>query len=337
MGKYTNPHARLSELISIMSSEKYMDEDDNPTLTIRMIAEITEIPEIIIKKDMETLLSDHCMEEKFLTEKGSGLFLNMLQSGRKEAADMKFMFDYESLIGYEKYEERPVFLTPFEKNIFAKVMHMSDISDAIWVKDSVFSIPEEVGALKNEIRIAIENNNPISFHYASQKGEEDIDCLNVCKLYETVDNKKIYCIAIDEEMRPLFYRLERMSSLKIEKDKSMPPIPENAMNFLDHIWGADASSAEGEAFHVKVKILKDTKNLLSKIESDTRDRKYGKLYDDEKDENIAYYEDDIIGSNSFKKWLRRYGASVVVLEPLWLAEEMYQSAVKRMEAYKRFV
>lgn len=61
------------------------------------------------------------------------------------------------------------------------------------------------------------------------------------------------------------------------------------MNFLDHIWGADASSAEEEAFHVKVKIFKDTKNIRAKMESDTRDRKNGNLYNDEKDEDIAYY------------------------------------------------
>ncbi len=338
MGKYTNPHTRLSEMITLMSSSKYR-EDEEPGLTIRKISELTEIPEAVIKKDLRGILSgENCLKEFIEAEIGNEEFKMLLADRKREedAVNVRFMFDYDCFSEYIHEGKMPVFLTPFEKNLFAKVLHKSDFSDDIWIKDPVFFVPEEVTDYQGVIRDAIENNNPVSFRYNSKEGEEYIKCLNARKLYETLDNKKIYCIAFNDEMKPRFYRLDRMSDLKAEYDMEMPPLPDDAMNFLDHIWGADASGGEGEVFHVKVKIFKDTKNIRSKIENDTRDRKYGKLYDDEEDENIAYYEDDISGSNSFKKWLRRYGASVLVLEPLWLAEEMYQSAVRRLETYQRF-
>ena len=349
MGRYTNPHTRLSELIALMSSEKYTDLDNGRIeLTIRKMEEITGIPESVLRKDIEFLVSDKNAEVFIETDieetydeddedneykELHSAFLKMLKERKKEAADVCLGFDYHNFAEGTSQEEKPVFFTPFEKNLFAKVMHMSDFSDAVWIKDSAFSVSEEVMVLQDEIREAIKCGHPISFHYSSQDGEEDIKCLSVRSIYETLDNKRVYCVAFDEENSPLLYRLDWMTGLEVENNKKMDPLPKDAMDFLDHMWEADVS--KDERLHVKIKIYNETKNIYDKIKKDTRDRKYGRLYKDEKDDNIFYYEDEVSGKNSFKKWLRRYGASVVVLEPQELAIEMYDSAVRRLEAYKK--
>ena len=38
---------------------------------------------------------------------------------------------------------------------------------------------------------------------------------------------------------------------------------------------------------------------------------------------------------SFKRWLLGYGASVMVLEPAELAEEMYRTLLNRLERYEK--
>ena len=355
MGRYTNPYTRLSELITLMSSEIYMDYDnDRPKLTIRKIREITGIPENILKRDLEFLLLkknagifiETDIEETFDEDNDEEIhsaFLKLLKEGKEEAADVCMGFDYGMFEEDTDPEEKPIFFTPLEKNIFAKIMHKSDISDAVWVKDTVFSVPDNIRELQNDIRIAIENEHPVSFRYSSPEGQIEVKGLNVHRIYETLDNKRLYCIAMDKERYPLFYRLDRISDLEIESNKKTDPEQEGAFDFLDYMWGAETSQEMWDAdalqyrhFHVKVKIFNETKNIYNKIKEETKDRKYGRLYKVEEGDNFFYYEDEIIGKNSFKKWLRRYGASVVLMEPLDLAAEMYQSAVRRLATYKRF-
>ncbi len=346
MGKYTSPHARMSELVTLMSSEIYMGpNDDSHRLTMRKIKEITGIPENVLKKDLELILSDKCLGPFIKTDIEAtydkddekkeihSTFIKMLKRGNEEALDVCMGLDYHMFEKYTSPREKPIFFTPLEKNLYAKIMHRSDVSDAVWIKDAVFTVSKEIMDTQDRIQEAIRCGHPISFHYLSQEGERNIKCLNVRRVYETLDNKRVYCIAFDNDGEPVFYRLDRISDLEVEEGEKMPPQTEKDMDFLDHIWGADAT--QEDVFHVKVKIYKETKNIYTKIKEDTKERKNRKLYDDDEADDIAYYEDEVSGKNSFKKWLRRYGASVVVLEPLWLAKEMYQSALRRMEAYKK--
>lgn len=48
---------------------------------------------------------------------------------------------------------------------------------------------------------------------------------------------------------------------------------------------------------------------------------------------IAIITDKILGIGSFKAWLRNYGSSVMVMEQISLAEEMYDAALKKREVY----
>lgn len=49
---------------------------------------------------------------------------------------------------------------------------------------------------------------------------------------------------------------------------------------------------------------------------------------------VKYYEDDVCGMGSFKRWLLGYGASVMVLEPCDLAEDIYRILQRRLDRYE---
>ena len=93
-----------------------------------------------------------------------------------------------------------------------------------------------------------------------------------------------------------------------------------------------ASNEHNEQFHVKLKIFNETANLLKKIQSETANRKYGKLY---QEGDTYFYEDDVIGKDSFRSWLRSYGSSVLVLEPLSLAKEIYEMERRKLEVFEK--
>ena len=99
------------------------------------------------------------------------------------------------------------------------------------------------------------------------------------------------------------------------------------LDIFDYSWGMDN---DGNITDIKLRISK-TANVAEKIKFELRNRKYG-VWEDV-DENYCYYTDKILGIGSFKAWLRNYGSSVMVMEPISLAEEMYDAALKKREVY----
>ena len=223
-------------------------------------------------------------------------------------------------------------LSPLEKNIFAKNMHRSGISEAVWIKDTVFMPTERDYEISEMIQDAIEDNKKISFIYDN----EQIDCFNPVKIYENMEDKMLYCFGYNADMEPELMRLDKIRVPEVSDSEVI--LPDDVTEFLEkmeYTWGADLP--EGDIYHVKLKIFKETANIFDKIKAETNNRKHRNIYEDEKDENIAYYEDDVIGDNSLRKWLRKYGASVVVIEPDWLAEKMLESAERRLAVYKEIL
>ena len=108
-------------------------------------------------------------------------------------------------------------------------------------------------------------------------------------------------------------------------------MPEDTLRIFDYLWGMDFESST-RPIHVKLRIDPFSTNLVEKIKNDTSRRKHARLY---RDKDYWFYEDDIIGINSFRSWINQYGYSVIALEPESLARDIYDSACKRFENYKR--
>ena len=107
--------------------------------------------------------------------------------------------------------------------------------------------------------------------------------------------------------------MERITEL----EEALVDLPDPDLSTLppfEKMWGME----EGEEFHTVLRIY-DEANVISKVRHDLGERasrlKKG-------GDGCYYYEDDLIGENRFRSWLRGYGSSIVVLEPAAIREKM---------------
>lgn len=331
MGKYKNAFYRISEIMTMLMSDCSNSEEK---LSLDTIGELTGIPRQVLRNDILYLCENDKIYNALVVEwdEKKDLWLKALKREEKKAFAAVLSLPVISFTDSAEGDAFFVNLTPFEKNVFAKIASLSYVSEAVWIKDPVFAAGRKEPDCLGSVQIAIENNNPISFKYVSREGEEICNRFCARCIYEVLENGVQYCVGVMEDGSLSLRRLDSISEFYVHIDEKMPPLPDGALDKLDYMWGADSST--DERVHVKIKIYKETKNIFEKIKTETNGRKYRKLYDDPKDTGIAYYEDEVCGLNSFKKWLRAYGASVVALEPLSLAEDMYQSAKRRLALYK---
>ena len=109
-------------------------------------------------------------------------------------------------------------------------------------------------------------------------------------IYYNITSSCIYCIdgfRSNDGVRNA-YRLDRILHADIITSPkclqcSYTPLTEDEQQKLYCFWGAPdfypkASNEHNKQFHVKLKIFNETANLLKKIQSETANRKYGRLY-----------------------------------------------------------
>ncbi|NPV81540.1 MAG: WYL domain-containing transcriptional regulator [Firmicutes bacterium] len=122
------------------------------------------------------------------------------------------------------------------------------------------------------------------------------------------------------------WRLDRIRSLSVTDIPYVYPEDFDLRSVFADRWGVQG----GEKVHVKVRFYNDF-NVISRMQRETvhrRNRKICELLD-----GSCIFEDDISGLDDFRMWLRGFGASAEVLEPVGLRDAMYQSARKLLERY----
>lgn len=202
------------------------------------------------------------------------------------------------------YTKHTIYDSPFEKRISQRFAMIA-------LRDALFKINE-----------AIQDKRIISFDYLTAQGEKQHKYTIPQNIFHDANENLYYCI--DYSGRT--FRLDRMNSVQLRKKTAIDKIQTDQM---DYVWGAEA--ADSDPIHVKFKVIDQTSNLLSKIDRETKHRKYRMLYQDQN--NMWIYEDDIIGINSFCRWLRSFGSSIVVLSPDSIVKRMKESAQKILENY----
>lgn len=123
------------------------------------------------------------------------------------------------------------------------------------------------------------------------------------------------------------WRLDRIRSLSLtEVPYTYPPGFDLHEAFADR-WGLQG----GEMTHVRVRFYNDF-NVVERMKRETAHRRNRKL--EELPDGSYIFEDDVVGLDDFRMWLRGFGASAEVLEPLSLRRSMYESALKLLERYR---
>ena len=128
-----------------------------------------------------------------------------------------------------------------------------------------------------------------------------------------------------------YYRIDRIKSQIKILSESFDLEQYHPSPYQKYFWGSEYKD-HGEPVHVKLRISTGTTNILTKIKNDTSLRaETCKLY--QKD-NYYYYEDDILGIQDFRRWLRSYGSSITVIEPQSLINEIIEGANKTLSYYE---
>lgn len=112
-------------------------------------------------------------------------------------------------------------------------------------------------------------------------------------------------------------------------------ISEETTTRVDSIWSFDEETLDSviddEPTHIKLMIFEDNADIIENIKMDTYGRSSANLNGpfpyEEKNHittNVYYYEDDVLGLEPFKSWVKKLGASALVLEPKDMAYEIYR-------------
>ena len=188
--------------------------------------------------------------------------------------------------------------------------------------------------LITELEQMIEKQMTAEITYRSQYGDEVWLTTRPVRLVHSMPDDVYYLIAFveDEEAenettltRHLKLRVERIVDLEEALIRLPDPDLSNLPAF-EKMWGME----EGEEFHTKLRIY-DEANVLSKVRHDLGER-VAKLTKGE--DGCYYYEDDLIGENRFRSWLRGYGSSIIVLEPEGIRAKMIETYQGIREKYE---
>lgn len=191
--------------------------------------------------------------------------------------------------------------------------------------DIILTIEEAI-CLGKSINIRYNSNKPHPMTPHFIKRDMDTGIFYVIQTFEEEDD--ILSIPIHE-----------IDSCEMGADAqdNISTLSPKTMTYIDCLWSFSQDDIDlvidEKPIHVKLKIFEDTPDIMYKIKKDTYCRNRATLEgpfldsSDNKKTNIYYYEDDIIGMDTFKSWLKQFGSSIVVLEPKELAYDIYKELV----------
>lgn len=176
---------------------------------------------------------------------------------------------------------------------------------------------------------AIRQDRYISFNYRTPDNKV---CIKPLKVVRHSRFGVSYVVTLLEGMDKIIsYRVDRMQKVRIT-DGAEYKMDMKLLDDLPYMWSMDF---EGK-FDVRVKIYDDNNGkVIDKVKRDLEYHKNekGPVYNIEQAEDGIIMSGRVIGKNAFRAWLRAYGASVEVLEPLELRNDMIEDAKRRLELY----
>ncbi len=311
----------IGYMFSLIVSENFVS-------TIESLSKACNLPKNQIRKFLAIILSNRILrdhfsiyEDEIVDTKNISLVLDKLDENQPI-----------SFIGLEDYLEGFILLpiTPVEigyiKTDYPELIKNHHTAP-FEIKTTIDAIPEHILKRQDIIQNAILQKKKIEFKYKSPNYPTN----NIkCSPLSIIENLTTHILYL-KDTENNYYRIDRIKSLiKILKEdsniESYSPDP-----YQKYFWGTEYKD-HGEPIHVKIRINPETSNIITKIKSDTLLRSETCILF--KDGNYYYYEDDVLGIQDFRRWLRGYGSSIIVIEPQSLIDEIVDGANKTLEYYK---
>ncbi|MDD6157634.1 MAG: WYL domain-containing protein [Lachnospiraceae bacterium] len=314
-GNSLNSIYRLNMILALFQAER-------ACYTIGDIAGILDVPVSVVRKDIVML---HTHKECGITffakdEEDLDDIVSLLESGhgddillcasaiyRNEVylplSELEFSCLNEFLDG-EQFE-----IGPIHKNYVIKPMY----------NQARANMQVKVEQL-NQI---IQDGETIRVTYKTRDGKMVFSIIQPLELVHNAMDDLYYVVTISRGSI-VALRLDRIRNYEISEEK-VEIKDKSALDQLPNIWGMEV----GPKVHVKI-LIRNEANVQHKVKRDLASRVNG-VWTQEGDQ--LYFEDDVIGMNSFRNWVNSYGSSILVIEPKDLREEIIESAKKRLEYY----
>ena len=213
------------------------------------------------------------------------------------------------------------------------------------IKDIYGSVSNDILAIEEKLQSTITYHKRVEIYYVSPgKKAASFTCTPVQIIQDTTQH-----LAYLKDSENNLYRLDRIkcsfdangkvrSGIQEVSDTSTTSTKPFSLNPMSkYYWAADnnennaADKSTEKPIHVKIRVRNETRNLINKLKKDVILRaETSKLYIKD---GSWYYEDDILGINDFRRWLRGYGSSLVVLEPKSLIKQITSGYHKTLEYY----
>lgn len=342
---------RLYNLLIYITSTAVVGEEEN--LTINKIAERFELPVFCVRNDIAELV-------KSISKNKSGIFIGyeneelyvdkrkikkIVKSGKLD--DELIIVSYEDMqlnafINLD-YKEYAAVLKVTEK---LKDINNSDkgnvfFSSPKYTGEELYKICQDYNAysiinnkVHTELIRAIENDEWKKILYKSKKKIEFIN-IKPIRIVEYESSGRSYVITLKgKKLEP--YRLDKI--IKVENpdkniaNKSVDLSDNPLLEKIDYIWGMDNSNE----FDVKFKVFNDNNGKV--IEKVKRDLKHYIDHAGYKIEDLdgghIMVTGKVIGKSDFERYIRSYGASIVVYEPQEIVDDIIKSNKEKLEMYK---
>ncbi|MBQ9233766.1 MAG: WYL domain-containing protein [Lachnospiraceae bacterium] len=202
----------------------------------------------------------------------------------------------------------------------------------------VFKVCQDYNTYSNINRIvhakivsAIENGEFIKISYKRKEGVENI-VIKPLRIIEYESFGKSYVITEHEDSIAAF-RLDRIKGVKLEKNIKLPKTKTNNSLFekIEYVWDMDF----GGEFDVRFKVYNDNAGrVIEKVKRDLKqyvERAGYKIT--ELEGGHIMVEGHVIGKSAFERYVRSYGASIVVFEPKEVVDDIVRSNKDKLVMY----
>ncbi len=217
-------------------------------------------------------------------------------------------------------------MTASEKNLFNSIVmnqHTNYDSNLGYMTKSIYYLKNELNTI-SLINTCIQKQLCFLAKYTTKSGKTyDMTVEPLAIVFNEFEGE-LYLIG-QYEGKHQIYRLDRMRQLKKSKNNYSPIKDFDINDYLSRSWGLE----DGLPTSVRIR-FSNFGNIKDKLSRELASRIQKKIIDYG---DYLIYEDEVIGINNFKRWLRGYGAAATVLEPESLRNDMIASALDCLNQY----